>query len=272
MSDSSTPSGPPVPASPTDPIPDEIGAFAPVPTRTRHDGWTPQRQHDFILALAASACVTEAAAAVGMSAKSAYRLRARPDASAFRQAWDIALDFAIKRLGEAALGRALNGTKRPIFYQGEQVGERIHYDERLTMFLLRYRDPVHYGAWRDGMEARRHPEGPAIVLAHALHAVMDAAHGYDPDAFDEGGAPDPNPDPDALPRALALGPALDQRAVDAAAAPDHLSPEAREFWIAFRAARRRQDEARARDGAEDDWADPLLAMRPRKGRNPRDVP
>jgi len=120
------------------------------------------------------------------------------------------------------------------------------------------------------MEARRHPEGPAIVLAHALHAVMDEAHGFDSTEFAENG--EEEADENGLPRALELGPALDQRAVDAAAAPDHLGPEAREFWIAFRAARRRQDEAAARDGAEDDWADPLLAMRPRKGRNPRDVP
>lgn len=143
MSDSSEPPKPPVAASPTEHIPEEIGDFEPVPTRARHDGWTPQKQHDFILALAACACVVEAAASVGMTAKSAYRLRARPDASAFRQAWDIALDFAIRRLGEQALSRALNGVTRPIFYQGEQVGERVHYDERLTMFLLRTRDPVH---------------------------------------------------------------------------------------------------------------------------------
>jgi hypothetical protein len=67
-----------------------------------------------------------------------------------------------------------------VFYKGEQVGERRHYDERLTMFMLRYRDPVRYGAWLDKMEARQHPDGAGIVPAHALNAVLDDAHGVPP--------------------------------------------------------------------------------------------
>ena len=45
---------------------------------------------------------------------------------------------------DEAWSRALNGVARPVFYQGEQVGEYRHYDERLTMFLLRYRRPHRY--------------------------------------------------------------------------------------------------------------------------------
>lgn len=55
---------------------DDSGApasFAPVPTKLRHDGWTPDRQHDFVAALAASGCVAEACRAVGMTPASAYR-------------------------------------------------------------------------------------------------------------------------------------------------------------------------------------------------------
>ena len=57
------------------------------------------------------------------------------------------------------------------FYQGEQIGERRYYDERLTMFLLRYRDPVRYGAWLDGMEHQRHPDGAALTLSQAIDRV-----------------------------------------------------------------------------------------------------
>ena len=88
---------------------------ATVPTRARHDGWTPDKQHDFIAALAESGCVKDACAAVGMSRESAYKLRARADASVFRQAWDIALDYAIRALSDAALSRALHGVSRPVF-------------------------------------------------------------------------------------------------------------------------------------------------------------
>jgi len=168
-------------------VPDAAApAFTPVPTRARHDGWTPERQGDFIEALAESGCVDEACQRVGMSTRSAYALRRRLDAGSFRQAWDIALDYAIRRLSDAVFARALHGVARPVFYKGEQIGERRHYDERLAMFLLRYRDPVRYGAWRDGTVAEQHPEVPAVLLSKAVNRVMedagDAAVGVVPPA------------------------------------------------------------------------------------------
>src|SRR5690606_20298426 len=112
-------------------------------------GWTPDRQHDFIKALAESGCVTEACRAVGMSARSAYALRARADAISFRNAWDTALDYAIRRLSDAVLSRAIHGVPVAQFYRGEQIGEKRYYNDRLAMFLLRYRDPLRYGKWLD---------------------------------------------------------------------------------------------------------------------------
>ena len=148
--------------------------FTPVAVRPRHDGWTPVRQDAFIRALAETACVEEACAAVGMSPRSAYSLRARADAASFRQAWDAALDYAVTRLADAMLGRALNGVATPIFYKGEQVGERRRYDERLATFILRIRAPDRYGKWRDGMVAnRQHPDGAARVLGRALRALAE---------------------------------------------------------------------------------------------------
>lgn len=119
--------------------------YVPVHLRERHDGWTPDRQLDFIEALAASGCVTEAAKAVGLSKAAAYKLRARPDAQAFRLAWDAAIDFAMAQLVDAALGRAINGVAVPIFHQGEQVGERREYPEQLAMFLLAAHAPTRFG-------------------------------------------------------------------------------------------------------------------------------
>ena len=222
---------------------------APVPTKARHDGWTPERQHDFIAALAESGCVTEAAATVGMTPKSAYRLRARPDATIFRQAWDIALDYAIHRLADAAFSRALHGVSRPVFYQGEQIGERRHFDERLTMFLLRYRDPVRYGAWLDHYEARRHPDGAGITLAHALNAVADAAHGFvDPDDPDPGRPLAEGPPPPELPPL-----------------PDYQGPP--EFEELFRRIRGGARDAalasEAQDPATADRRDPVATLRSR---------
>jgi hypothetical protein len=149
--------------------------FEPVRPRVRWDGWTAERQADFIQALAESGCVTEACRAVGMSAQSAYALRARVDAVSFRNAWDTALDYAIRRLSDAALSRAINGVAVPVFFQGEQIGEKRYFDERLAMFLLRYRDPLRYGKWLDGRQHSGHPEGSAIDLAAAKRAVREDA-------------------------------------------------------------------------------------------------
>ena len=74
---------------------------------------------------------------------------AAPKGALFREAWDAALDYGLHRLEQAALSRALNGGPRPIFRNGEQVGEWRHYDERLTMFLLRNRRPARFGKWMD---------------------------------------------------------------------------------------------------------------------------
>lgn len=158
----------PAPPAPRDP------PFTPVAVRGRHDGWTPVRQDAFIKALAETANVEEACAAVGMSPRSAYNLRARVDAESFRQAWDAALDYAVDRLADAMMGRALHGVAVPVFYKGEQIGERRRYDERLGIFLLRTRAPERYGKWRDGMVVHRaHPDGAAKLLDHSLRALAE---------------------------------------------------------------------------------------------------
>lgn len=149
--------------------------FEPARPRARFDGWTADRQVGFIRALGESACVAEACRTVGMSERSAYALRARDDAVSFRNAWDVALQFAIRRLSDAALSRALNGVTMPVFFQGEQIGERRYFDERLTMFLLRYRDPLRYGKWLDRRDHLGHPEGSALDLAAATRAVREDA-------------------------------------------------------------------------------------------------
>lgn len=156
------------------PAADQAADFEPIALRARHDGWTPARQIAFIRELAGCACVEEACRAVGMSPRAAYNLRGRSDAISFRQAWDAALDLAASRVEHAALSRALNGVPVPIFYKGEQVGERRVFNEGLTKFMLRYRRPEQYGAWLDDVSTReRHPDGPAIRLTEAVRRLAE---------------------------------------------------------------------------------------------------
>lgn len=149
--------------------------FSPVPLRRRHDGWTPEKQAAFIEALAQCGCVDEAAERVGMHRSSAYELRDRPSSESFRAAWDAALTHAVPLLEDAAFARAVKGVTRPVFYKGEQVGEKTYYDERLTMFLLRYRKPERYGKWRDQMRVDVPQDGTARHLHELVRSVRDEA-------------------------------------------------------------------------------------------------
>ena len=69
--------------------------FDPVPRKTaRADGWTPDRQRLFILALAATGSPRKAANAVGMAGFGAERLRHQDGAETFNLAWDRAMTLA----------------------------------------------------------------------------------------------------------------------------------------------------------------------------------
>lgn len=104
--------------------------------RYRNDGWTPERQWRFIAALADTGSPTLASQAVRMSLQGAYALRRHPEGDAFRRAWDLAVRSAMRRVAEVTLERALHGTPVPVFHQGEQVGERRVWNDKLLMHML----------------------------------------------------------------------------------------------------------------------------------------
>ncbi|MDR7103520.1 hypothetical protein [Croceicoccus sp. BE223] len=116
-------------------LPEPVAPEA-VALRARADGWTLERQRGFLEALADCGSVRAACARVGMSAQSAYALRRRSNARAFRQAWDAARAMAAHVLEEAAWDRAINGTVRQHFYHGELVGETRVYSDRLLLALI----------------------------------------------------------------------------------------------------------------------------------------
>ena len=180
-------------------------AFTPALLRSRHDGWTAPRQIAFIEALAETGCIEEASRHVGMSRQGAYALRRHPDGALFRDAWDAAVDYALHRLEAAAIGRAVNGVPRPIFYKGEQVGETREHDERLTMFLLRYRRSARYGAWLDRLppadeeeeESAPHPDPSGAMLERCLRDIDDHAEFFDSAEVEGAGPSDDLAPPDS---------------------------------------------------------------------------
>jgi hypothetical protein len=152
-----------------------------------------QKQYAFIEALAETGIVEEACRRVGMSRTSADNLRRRPCGVHFRRAWEMALDYSLYRLEEDAFTRSRRGVARPIFHKGEQVGEWRHFDERLTMFLLRTRRPQRYGKWIDKTLApgAEHDEDgggqddPGITLDAGLTGIEFDARDVPPDDENE---------------------------------------------------------------------------------------
>ena len=105
----------------------------------RHDGWTIERQRDFLVHLARFGGVTAAARAVGMSAKSAYCLRDR--SPAFATALASAREEGRLRSFDQAMDRATNGELVPIYRQGRLIGVRHRFDNRL-LFAACYGEPM----------------------------------------------------------------------------------------------------------------------------------
>ena len=112
--------------------------FAPVPlARNRHDGWSPQRQKQFLVVLSATGTVGRAAQAVGMSKMSAYKLRKRTGAESFVAAWDDALSAGRAHMLDCAMERAINGVTTIRLRLGGVIDLDNGIDRRMMMDALR---------------------------------------------------------------------------------------------------------------------------------------
>lgn len=153
--------------------------WLPVLRKPRKDGWTPQRQRDFIAALAETGSVDRAALRVGMSASSAFRLRRSPGAEQFSAAWDVALQHAARVLLDTAFERAFHGSSEPVFdREGQRVGTRHRQNDRLLMFLLRAYMPERFRHahrdWRASDEALPPAPAPMEDVLGRLEPVRPA--------------------------------------------------------------------------------------------------
>jgi len=116
-------------------------AFTPVPsTSARHDGWTAERQRQFIDLLATHGGVAHAARTLGMTPQTANRLRRRPGAESFARAWDLALVEGRQRAYDEAVRRGKDGVRIPVIRNGRVVAHRHRFDNRL-LFAACYGEP-----------------------------------------------------------------------------------------------------------------------------------
>jgi hypothetical protein len=109
----------------------------------RVDGWTPQRQAAFLMALAQTGLVSRACEVAEMSASSAYALRREPRGRAFHLGWQAAHLIARDRLEDVLLEAAISGvesvttrvektTHRRVLNGGLSMGMLNRLDQRLA--------------------------------------------------------------------------------------------------------------------------------------------
>lgn len=162
---------------PASPFPADAGGRAaaqadvgwtPPPGWHRHH-WTPALKARFLDHLSHSGNVRAACAEVGFSPEAAYRLRRRDPL--FAASWAAALVLGREASEQVLADRALNGVTEPIFYRGEQVGERVRFDNRLLLAHLARLDRL-ADETRAGRHARRFDELLALVAGAAAPAGM----------------------------------------------------------------------------------------------------
>lgn len=129
--------------------------------RRRHDGWTAERICAFLDSLSRGGSATAAAAAAGMSRKSAYALRASDKGRAFARAWTVATRLARRIPPGGARSKVLHGRVTPIVRNGRLWGHRHRHDNRLAMAAL------------TGLDRRLGHDGAEAVMAEAFDAMLD---------------------------------------------------------------------------------------------------
>lgn len=120
--------------------------------------FTGDLQDRFFIALSSTCNVTESARIVGMSRQYMHQLR-REDKD-FAKRWEDAIEQGTDALEAEARRRAIDGFKRPIFYQGKQVGDETLYSDPLMITLLKAHRPEKFR--EKGFDL---PPGSEIVIA-----------------------------------------------------------------------------------------------------------
>src|SRR4051794_13562219 len=104
----------------------------------------------FLAALGQTCNVVSACRAAQVSRRTAYYHREKYPR--FRDAWDDAIDDAVDLMEAEARRRAVEGTERPVFYKGKQVGAIREYSDTLLIFLLKAHRPEKY---RDNFDLKK---------------------------------------------------------------------------------------------------------------------
>lgn len=126
--------------------------------------------------------VSAACKRAGVSRSTAYAERRRNEE--FALAWADVEEATTERMEREAQRRAVEGVKRDVLYQGDKVGEELHYSDTLMIFLLKarrphvYRDNVHIQhTGPDGGPIQIQAPPDAAERSRRAAALLEAAGG-----------------------------------------------------------------------------------------------
>jgi hypothetical protein len=147
--------------------------WVPVLRKPRTDGWSPDRQRTFIEILADSGSASFAAQSVGMTVRSAQKLRRSPGAEGFDRAWTAAINASASLLLDEAFERALVGSDEPVWGRdGKVIGRRFRKSDAMLQFMLRSYFPERFGGGGVDMQLPASPSHPPASVAQAITEML----------------------------------------------------------------------------------------------------
>lgn len=120
--------------------------------------WSPV----FLEALAHVPNVSRAAREAGIQRQLAYYHRDNNEA--FRNAWDNAIEVGVDRLEEEMWRRAVEGTEKPVYYEGKRVDALREYSDTLAIFLAKAHRPERF---RDRYDVTSGGDRLEVLIRHA---------------------------------------------------------------------------------------------------------
>lgn len=121
---------------------------------------TPKKRAEFLDYLRDGWSITASAGKISVSRQAVYALKLADDE--FAKEWQDAYESGTDVYEDEAKRRAIEGTEKPVFYQGEIVGHIREYSDTLLIVALKARRPEKY---RDNIKQEiGGVEGGPIVL------------------------------------------------------------------------------------------------------------